>query len=375
MIRKTSAVVYIQILSIFIKNESIFNMDLPKLPFYKKYSLVFKAAIAGGILGLLYASITDAGSNFDYLKLLPGIIIGVFIGFIIITFEKRLINLNRYSFLEAMLLKALIYSISILLFLLFFVLMFSEMLGHLSYQEAFVKYAKERLFEDYMFSLGASIFLILFLEISSLLSARFFYNYFTGQYHQPIQEERIFMFVDVKSSTTLAEQLGDILYSNLLQDLFNDFTDAIQASRAEVYQYVGDEIILTWKSAAGLREKRCLYCFYLLKQCIENKREYYLGKYNLVPKFKAGMHIGTAVTTWVGKVKKEIVYHGDLLNTTSRIQCECNNFNHDFVISETMKNALSEDNSITYIQKGEILLRGKAKPMKLYTVDFSSVVL
>jgi adenylate cyclase len=345
-------------------------MELPKIPFFKKYSLIFKAIIAGGILGLLYAAITDAGSGYAYLKLLPGTMIGIFISLIVITFERS-VNFDRHSFIKTMLFKAVIYSFTILLFLLLFIVIFEEMLGQLSYQEAVSKYINDRLLEDFLFSLGASIFLILFLEISSLLSSRFFSNYFTGRYHHPKQEERIFMFVDVKSSTTLAEQLGDILYSKLLQDLFNDFTDAILASRAEVYQYAGDEIILTWKTAAGLKEQRCLYCFYLLKQCIKNREEYYLKNYYTVPKFKAGMHIGTAVTTWVGKVKKEIVYHGDLLNTTSRIQCKCNDFNHDFVISEAIREVFPKKLPITYIYQDEILLRGKAKPMKLYTVDFN----
>ena len=345
-------------------------MELPKIPFYKKYSLIFKAIIAGGILGLLYAAITDAGSGYAYLKLLPGTMIGIAISLIVMIFEKS-VNLSKYSFLKTMIVKAFIYSISILLFLLFFVVFFEDVLGKLSYREALNNYIEDRLPADFMFSLGASIFLILFLEISSLLSSRFFYNYFTGQYHHPMQEERIFMFVDVKSSTSLAEQLGDILYSKLLQDLFNDFTDAILASHAEIYQYAGDEIILTWKTAVGLKNQRCFYCFYLLKKGIKNREEYYLKNYNIVPKFKAGMHIGTAITTWVGKVKKEIVYHGDLLNTTSRIQCKCNDFNHDFVVSEEMKAVSPNDFPITFMHQGEIPLKGKAQPMRLYTVDFN----
>lgn len=345
-------------------------MELPKLSFYKKYNLIFKAIIAGGILGLLYTAITDSGSENIGLKLVLGLIIGISFGLVVVTFEKYFIYLNQYSFVKAMLLKAVIYSISILIFLLFFVVLFTSILEHIALQEAFNQYIYKRLSGDFIFSLGASVFLILFLEISSLLSTGFFFNYFTGKYHRPIQEERIFMFVDVKSSTTLAEELGDILYSGLLQDLFNDFTDAILASRAEVYQYAGDEIILTWKSAAGIKENRCLYCFYLLKESIQKRQDYYLKTYNIFPKFKAGMHIGTAVTTWVGKVKKEIVYHGDLLNTTSRIQCKCNELNHDFVISESMRNAVLVDQSILYIQQGEIELRGKAKPLQLFTVDF-----
>lgn len=345
-------------------------MELPKLPFFRKYNLIFKAVIAGGMLGLSYTAITDADSEDFYLKLFLGLIIGISFGFVIVTFEKHFVYLNRYSFLKAMFLKALIYSISILIFLLFFVVLFTKILEHISFQEAFNQYISERLAGDFIFSLGASVFLILFLEISSLLSAGFFYNYFTGKYHQPIQEERIFMFVDLKSSTTLAEQLGDILYSSLLQDLFSDFTTAILSSRAEIYQYAGDEIILTWKSAVGIKENRCLYCFYMLKECIKEREDYYLKTYKVIPKFKAGMHIGTAVTTWVGKIKKEIVYHGDLLNTTSRIQCKCNELNHDFVISESMKNAVLEQEFIEYVQQGEIELRGKEKPLQLFTVDF-----
>lgn len=345
-------------------------MTLPKIPFFRKYSIFFKAVIIGGILGLFYGIFTDSDTIYNQLGFLPAIVIGISIGFIVIFFEEMLFKLNSHSFLAVLFLKALLYSISILILLILFVIGFSELLGQNIYKEGLKIYIETRLTKDFLFSLFASVFLILSLEVSSLLSPRFFYNYFTGRYHQPVQEERIFMFVDVKSSTTIAEELGDIKYSSLLQDLFNDFTDGILASRAEVYQYAGDEIILTWKTAVGLKDLRCVYCFFLLKQKIDSRKEYYIENYNLVPKFKAGMHIGSSVTTWVGKVKKEIVYHGDLLNTTSRIQCKCNELNHDFVISEALKNALPNNPSITYQLKGEIHLRGKSLPMKLFTVDF-----
>lgn len=346
-------------------------MGLPKIPFFKKYAVFFKAVVIGGILGLLYGILTDVVSVYEYLGFLPGIIIGISIGFIVIVFENLLFKLNTYSFLTAILLKAFLYSISILICLILFVIGFTEILGDNIYKEGLSIYVRDRLVVDFFFSLGASVFLILFLEVSSLLSTSFFYNYFTGRYHRPVQEERIFMFVDVKSSTTIAEQLGDLMYSRMLQDLFNDFTDGILASRAEIYQYAGDEIVLTWKTATGLKQERCLYCFYLLKKAIDKKEDYYLNTYNFIPKFKAGMHVGTSVTAWVGKIKKEIVYHGDLLNTASRIQCKCNELDHNFVISEAVKNMMPNKSEFNYNHKGEILLRGKAKALKLFTVDFN----
>jgi len=39
-------------------------------------------------------------------------------------------------------------------------------------------------------------------------------NLLLGKYHNPSEEDRIFMFLDMKSSTTIAEKIGHILYSS-----------------------------------------------------------------------------------------------------------------------------------------------------------------
>jgi len=48
--------------------------------------------------------------------------------------------------------------------------------------------------------------------------------------------------------------------------------------------------------------------------------------------FKAGIHIGKLVAGEMGVVKKEIVFSGDVLNTSSRIQAECNKLNCSLLI-------------------------------------------
>lgn len=35
------------------------------------------------------------------------------------------------------------------------------------------------------------------------------WNMITGRYHRPRKERRIYMFLDIKDSTALAERLGD----------------------------------------------------------------------------------------------------------------------------------------------------------------------
>jgi adenylate cyclase len=66
-----------------------------------------------------------------------------------------------------------------------------------------------------------------------------------GRYRNPKEEDRIFMFMDLKSSTTTAEELGHLKYSAFIRDCFSDINEVLYPFRAQVYQYVGDEIVVT----------------------------------------------------------------------------------------------------------------------------------
>jgi len=52
-------------------------------------------------------------------------------------------------------------------------------------------------------------------------------NFFLGKYHHPVAEERIFMFVDMNSSTTIAENLGHVKYFEMLKEYFVDLSGAV----------------------------------------------------------------------------------------------------------------------------------------------------
>jgi len=57
----------------------------------------------------------------------------------------------------------------------------------------------------------------------------------------------------MKSSTTIAEEIGNEKYFNLLSNLFSDLTDTILNNEGEIYQYVGDEIVITWPTKSGIK--------------------------------------------------------------------------------------------------------------------------
>lgn len=199
------------------------------------------------------------------------------------------------------------------------------------------------------------------------------WNMIRGKYQTPKEEQRIFMFVDLNSSTTIAEKLGDETYHELLKEFFADITNPILDNKGEIYQYVGDEVVIAWKYANGIQYNRCIECFFDMKKQINQLRDKYERKYRLVPGFKAGIHCGRVVAGEVGIIKRDITFSGDVLNTTSRIQGKCKEFNVEIIASDDLINALQLKGKFTTQFLGSIKLRGKEREVELSTVFPASV--
>lgn len=207
-------------------------------------------------------------------------------------------------------------------------------------------------------------------EVGQYLGNGMIYNYFFGKYHGPKQETRIFMFLDMKSSTTIAERIGHKKYFDLLKVYYADMTDPILETSGQIYQYVGDEIVVSWSKNEGVYENNCIQCFSKISSAIAKNEDQYLDRFGLVPEFKAGCHIGEVTTGEIGIIKKDIIYTGDVLNTTARIQAECNTYGAKVLISGDLLNELQKEDPISFTQIGELTLRGKTEAIQLYRVVF-----
>jgi len=194
-------------------------------------------------------------------------------------------------------------------------------------------------------------------------------NFILGRYNKPKEECRIFMFLDLKSSTTIAEKLGHIQYHNLLNDFFDDINDSIIFSKGEIYQYIGDEITVSWAMGNGIENENCLRCFFSIRDKIESNSTRYTEKFGLVPDFKAGLHCGNITIGEVGVIKKEIVFTGDVLNTASRIQELCNTYGEKLLVSKKLLDVLQIENR--YLKKviDEVTLKGKRTKNILCTLE------
>lgn len=221
-------------------------------------------------------------------------------------------------------------------------------------------------------AMGVSISLF-YTEVSDNIGQEVLLNFFTGKYHHPIEEDRIFMFLDMKSSTTIAEQLGHLRYFSLLKNYYVDLSKPVTAFGGQLYQYVGDEVVISWNLKKGTANNNCLHCFFAMKTALEKQALKYESEYGVVPTFKAGLHVGRVTTGEIGLIKKDIAFTGDVLNTTARIQGLCNTYDCDLLISEQLVGVLDLEKDFQLKEIGETALRGRNEKINLFTVSRASV--
>ncbi|MEN7550049.1 adenylate/guanylate cyclase domain-containing protein [Rapidithrix thailandica] len=213
-------------------------------------------------------------------------------------------------------------------------------------------------------------FLINFLrQINEQLGHKTLLFFLIGKYRKPVEDNRIFLFLDLNDSTTLAEEMGHYQYSSLIQDCFKDLTTLIISHKAEVYQYVGDQVVLHWKNTPE-NKSHMIALFFDFEDELKKRKMYYMSKYNIQPSFKAGADIGLVMISEVGEIKKMIAYHGDVLNVAARIEGLCNKMKKSFLVSEHLFDSgftTSVDINITYI--AQKLLKGKREKLNVYSIE------
>ena len=298
-----------------------------------------------------------------------GIIYGVILGLTTYYLDKKLFtsqSLGRLIVLKAVVsLSTLILILVVMRFALFDVLIAPTLKFAMSHR------SWEYLFYLLLIYYSFMTFLISFInQVNKKYGPGVLIPLLLGRYRNPKEEERIFMFMDLKSSTTTAETLGHLRYSSFIRDCFRDINQVLLPFRAQVYQYVGDEIVVTWMEYEGIKNNFCINFYFACQLQFRDRAEYYRTNYGFLPEFKASVHSGKVTAVEIGEVKRDIAYHGDTLNTAARIQSVCNDFKKSFLVSEYLFAKLGENENIKAEPLGSILLKGKTEKVGLVSVEW-----
>jgi len=307
-------------------------------------------------------------SNVWYIyAIVLGVIIGIFYAIIEFLFDSYLNK--RIALGLNIVIKSIIYFILIIILLsIISVLVEDEFDIDISNDLGW--WRKDHFFWNTVIYFNVASIVFSFIKIANNKFGRgVFFNMLIGRYRKPKEEERILMFLDLKDSTTIAEQLGHKRYSRYIQDCFFDLNTVLNKHEAEVYQYVGDEAVISWTTKRGFKNNNCVHLFFAFQLQLNKREAYYLKTYNSFPVFKAGLHCGKLMIAEVGSLKKELAYHGDVINTASRIQGLCNSYNASILISDAVLNKLKSNNNLHSDSKGAIKLKGKESVTDIFEIS------
>lgn len=301
-----------------------------------------------------------------------GLLAGVMIAPVMYFFLQE--KLKRFSLFTFLILNGLSYSVLISVnFAIFGAIYYSIAMKQWIFSETILQTTLDTIRgpvfgSTLMYWTLVSVFTSFLLQVVDKYGRTVFPDFLMGKYHHPREETRIFMFMDLRSSTTIAEKLGHERYFSFLNEVLRDITPPILANRGEIYQYVGDEVVITWKLAAGTRDNRCVQCFFNISDRMERLSDKYRNLYGEVPVFKAALHSGTVTTGEVGVIKKDIVFVGDVVNTAARIQEKCNELGARLLVSKELSNRMHLEKSYLVSFIGKLDIRGRDKDIEIVAV-------
>jgi adenylate cyclase len=277
------------------------------------------------------------------------------------------------SFLKLIASKLFVYSVSLFIITFFTLLFYYSITRDMDFLDSLSNTLGMFTSNGYYHLFVTGLLLSLGINFVLLMKGKIGHSVFLpivfGKYHNPKEEDRIFLFIDLISSTKMAEQLGHKKYSQLLQDCFLDLSELVIRHHGAIYQFVGDEAVITWKTKKKIYYQNSVVLFFEFRKQLIQRSAYYQNKYGTVPVFKGSVNAGKVMVAEVGGgVKSEIAYHGDVLNTASRMMELCKLYNKDLILSEVVVKQISKTLiGFTLQFQGELQLRGKDKILKVFS--------
>jgi adenylate cyclase len=216
------------------------------------------------------------------------------------------------------------------------------------------------------------VFLVLanlVLSIANIIGPRAFLNFISGRYHTPVEENRFVLFVDIAGSTGLAERLGGIAIHRLLDRTFRLLTLAVVDYRGEVLNYVGDEVIVTWREKNGAIDCRPLRCFVAMREELSRAASQLQREFGTVPRIRGSLHFGPVIVGEIGDIKRAIVFNGDVMNTAARLEELSRNVDGGFLASRAAMDRFGSAPPFTVRDLGRLPIRGRADGIDVVGID------
>jgi len=177
------------------------------------------------------------------------------------------------------------------------------------------------------------------------------------------------LFSDIRSFTTITEELGALGTVNLLNEYFTLMVDCIRAEGGMLDKFIGDAIM----AAFGVPLKHDDDEDRAVRVAINMKKT--LAKWNVerVSEGKPAVHIGIGlnsdqvITGNIGSpTRMDYTMIGDGVNLAARLESACKQYKTQILISENTYKALKGTYKIRPVDR--VIVKGKTSPVEIFEV-------
>ncbi len=173
------------------------------------------------------------------------------------------------------------------------------------------------------------------------------------------------MFLDIRNFTTFSESRTPQEVVAYLNSLFDFMIEIVNRNHGIINKFLGDGFMAVFGApfSNGFDARNAVNASKEILQKL--KEEIEAG--NILPtRVGIGLHTGKAVTGNIGSSqRKEYTIIGDVVNLASRIESLNKQFNSQFLISDTVKEALG-DIGIETVSLGKVAVKGRAEPVEIF---------
>lgn len=178
------------------------------------------------------------------------------------------------------------------------------------------------------------------------------------------------LFSDIRGFTSLSEKLSAEQVVKLLNRYFTEISACVTEYRGMVNKYIGDAVLAVFGTPVQMQDHavaavKAARAMIEARDCLNQQ----LLKEGL-PQIQTGVgiHTGEVVAGNIGsQTRMEFTVIGDTVNTASRLETATKKAGRQIIISEQTM-LLIQDEFRTH-SLGSIRLKGKEKPVKIYSVS------
>lgn len=242
---------------------------------------------------------------------------------------------------------------------------------HLTVGEALARYGRDAfhplwLTQKIVYWMVLFVLTQLIIEVNEKYAPGVFMDILLGKYLEPKIEKRIVMFIDLKDSTPIAEKLGHQQYFKFIREFIYQISNALIEHGGSIYQYVGDEVVVSWLFEKK-NTRKCMDALIEARKNLQKKGEHFRRLFGIIPEFRVGIHLGDVTVGEIGVIKKDIAMSGDTMNTTARIRSACSELNQKYIVSKEFKENVDLKDWQTE-DLGIVELKGKNQGVELYSL-------